>query len=155
MTETRAHNASCACGAAAFDVDGAPLLRAFCHCEICQAFNQAPFGDITLYRARDVGPPSDEVVEYRSWQPPGLVLRGQCRSCGKPALEKLRLPGLPKILIVPTANLRDQAQVPGASLHMFYHRRVAEVDDALPKYSGFLGSQLGFSRHLLPALWRR
>lgn len=148
------HNASCSCGATQFDVQGAPLLRAFCHCEICQAFNQAPYADITLFRARDVQVPAEQLVDYKSWQPPGLVLRGQCKACGKPAIERMRLPGLPKMLIVPTANLQDASQIPGASLHIFYHRRHADADDKLPKYSGYLASQLGFMRHLIPALMR-
>lgn len=147
--------AQCDCGATRFYVSGPALLRAYCHCTICQAYNQGPFADVCLFRAQDVEVPPAEQVSFKSWQPPGLVLRGQCTACSKPALEKLRMPGLPKLVLVPSANLADSVDVPQPKLHMFYNSRVADMDDKLPKYNGYLASQMGYMRHMLPILFKR
>ncbi len=142
----------CECGNTKASIHGPALMRGFCHCTICQEFNQAPFADITLFRTRDIEGPADGQVNYRCWKKPQLVLRGVCKDCGKPAVEQMKLPGLPRITIVPTANLAGP--VPEPSLHVFYQSRVADIDDDLPKVSGFLRSQMRFSQHLLSALLR-
>jgi hypothetical protein len=36
--------------------------------------------------------------------------------------------------IVPSANICDPALLPKPALHIFYNRRVADVDDDLPKF---------------------
>ena len=148
-------NALCHCGVVAFSIHGAPRLHGYCHCTICQAFNEAPFADITLFRQRDVTLPSEELLDYQFYTSPPMVRRGKCKACGKPAVETLSLPLLPKLVIVPTANIRDAALVPPPSIHMFYHRRQAEVQDNVPKYEGYLRSQLAFGRRLIGSLLRR
>ena len=148
-------NASCQCGHAAFVILGEPLLHGYCHCTVCQAFNEAPFADITLFRARDVILPAEGDVDYRYYSSPGLVSRGKCVACGKPAVETMKLPLMPGVVIVPTANIRDPGLVPPPSLHIFYHRRQMEVVDDLPRYQGYVRSQLAFSWRLVRALLRR
>lgn len=148
-------NAQCSCGATQFEVKGPALMRGYCHCTICQEFNQADFADITLFKAADVDMPPQEQVDMRCYKKPQLALRGKCKDCGQPAVEKMEVPGLPKMVIVPTANLADSVAVPEPSLHIFYHRRKAEHDDGLPKYSGFLRSQLAFASRLIAALLKR
>lgn len=153
MTDTRA--IACPCGAARYTATGAPLLRAFCHCTICQRFNHADRGDITLFRARDVRTEADDTVEYRAWKQPPLVRRGTCRECNRPAVEKLHILPLPRIVIVPTVNLRGDAPLPEPRLHIFYDRRVADAQDDLPKHAGYLPSQIAFGTTLLRALATR
>ncbi|RZO83357.1 MAG: hypothetical protein EVA65_14330 [Oceanococcus sp.] len=144
--------AQCGCGQTRFRVHGAPLLRALCHCMICQEFNRAPFADIALYRGRDVDMPADGQVKFNAWRAPPAVQRGRCAACDNPAIEYLSMPLMPTLVIVPVANLPDELDLPAPSLHMFYHSRVADIDDGLPKYSGYWRSQLGFGRHLLPRM---
>lgn len=145
-------NCQCACGHAKFRVSGQPILRAYCHCTICQSFNHAPYADITLFRPGDVEMPAADLVEYKTLRPPPAVQRGVCASCGKPAIEYLQIFPMPKLVIVPSANIRDTGLVPTPSLHIFYNRRVADIDDGLPKYEGYWKSQLAFGRHLIGAL---
>lgn len=142
----------CACGSVRFSFEGPPLLRAYCHCQICQEFNCSARADIVLCRRSLLDLPADSPVDYRTYQWPGLVQRGRCRSCGKPAIEFLRMPLFPELAIIPSANCQQPPALPEASFHMFYHRRAADADDDLPRYSGYLGSQLGFLSHLLRAL---
>lgn len=149
------NNASCQCGEAAFRIEGQPLMRGYCHCTICQRFNEAPFADITIFRRRDVVLPEAARVAYQNYTSPPMVNRGKCVACGKPAVETLSLPLMPDLVIVPSANIEDASLLPAAGMHIFYDTRQADVDDALPKYSGFVRSQLAFSWRLLKALMRR
>ncbi len=155
MSEPAHHNGQCGCGAARFTVHGHPLLRAFCHCTICQVFNGAPYADITLFRGRDVVLPEQGQVEFSTYRPPPAARRGKCVDCGGPAVELLKLPLAGELVIIPSMNIADNSFVPDPALHIFYHRRVADIDDDLPKYQGYWRSQLEFSRRLLPALLYR
>lgn len=126
-------------------------MRAYCHCTICQQFNNGPYADVSIYRAQAVRLPEPESLEYKTYRPPPAVQRGACKSCGSPAVEVMQITALPKLVIVPTMNVPD-ACVIDPVMHMFYNRRVAAVADDLPKYSGYLQSQLGFGRKLLLAM---
>jgi hypothetical protein len=55
---------SCACGRSTITLRGEPLLRVACHCTLCQRFNNAPFGDIVLFRDRDVQTTSGTALRY-------------------------------------------------------------------------------------------
>ena len=145
---------ACECKHTRFTAHGQPLLRAFCHCTICQAFNNAPFADITLFHTPDVDMPATDQVLFNTHRPPPAVQRGVCRDCGRPAIEVLQIFPLPKLIIVPSANIRDASVLPTPSLHVFYHRRVADIDDGLPKFAGYWKSQLAFGHRVLGALRR-
>ena len=80
-----------------------------------------------------------------------MVQRGKCKSCNKPAIELLAMPMAPALTIIPTANILNKEFVPEVSFHSFYHRRIKDSDDAFPKYSGFLKSQVMFMLHLFKA----
>ena len=153
MTENQ-HQCQCSCGETKFIVNGLPLMRGFCHCSICQEYNQAPFADISVYRARDVVLHDPQSVEYKAYKPPPAVQRGKCKSCGKPAIETMHIFPLPKLVIIPTINLHKECLIDPA-LHVFYDRRVSEIEDDLPKYNGYLKSQLAFGKKLVAALMRR
>lgn len=143
----------CQCAETKITVSGKPVARAICHCTICQEFNQAPFADITAFYADDVQVPEGSNIEFKTYtKSPTAVPRGKCKQCGNPAIETMDIPGFPKMILIPSNNFDDQSFLPAPALHMFYHRRVADLDDATPKYSSFLSSQLGFVRHLIPAL---
>lgn len=147
----------CPCQQTRYTVTGPALLRAVCHCTLCQQFNRADYADIVIYRERDVQMPPEGQVAYETLRPPPAVQRGRCAACGKPAVERFAAPGLPRLVIVPVANVAEPQGLPPVALHMFYNRRRADVAEAegLPTYSGYWPSQLGFMRHLLPRLLRR
>lgn len=145
-------NAHCPCGSVSYEVVGKPLVRVFCHCTICQRLNNAPYADITLFRASDVILPQEKDLEYHAEMFPPILQRGKCLTCNGIAVETINLFPVPKMIVVPSGNLDDQSMVPNASLHIFYDTRVKDIDDDLPKYSGYLKSQLAFSRKLLGAM---
>lgn len=155
MSEASAQfSGHCQCGRARFSIAGRPLLRAYCHCLICQEFNQADFADITVFYRKDVSLEREESVLFRVYKQPPLVRRGKCRTCGMPAIERLNIPLMPRMAIVPSRNIEDARLLPEPSLHIFYHRRKADAQDDLPKYSGFLNSQSRFSIALAGAMLR-
>jgi len=148
-------NCHCPCGENRFNVSGKPLIRVFCHCTICQAFYQGPFSDITFFRIQDVTEPQDNHVTYNKiWIPP-FIRRGKCVNCGKPVIGYLEIFPLPKLAIVASANIYDKALVPEPSLHIFYDTRVADIDDKLPKYSGYLKSEFAIGRRVIASLLHR
>ena len=143
----------CQCGAAAFSVQRPPLMRFICHCTVCQRFNDAPLADMVVLLTKGVVPPPEGTVHFDTYRPPPAVQRGKCASCDKPAVEFMRLPLYPGLTFVPTANFADAALLPEPCMHVFYEKRVADIDDALPKYQGYMKSQLAFARAIYPAWW--
>lgn len=148
-------NASCQCNHVQFEIKGPPLVRGYCHCTICQEFNQAPFADITLYRYKDVAMPSADHVNYKAYAKPEIVQRGKCAQCNKPAVEYAHMGPLGKVVIVPSENVKDSALLPEPSMHLFYNRRKADANDALPKYDGYLRSQVAFMKKVIGGLLTR
>lgn len=144
----------CPCGAVAFSAQRPPLMRFICHCTICQRFNDASHADMVVLLTDDVVPPPDGSVNFGTYRPPPAVQRGKCASCDKPAIEFMRLPIYPGLTFVPTANFPDAQRLPEPCMHLFYEKRAADIDDALPKYQGYLKSQLAFARAVYPAWWR-
>lgn len=145
----------CECGENKFEITGEPIFRAICHCEICQEFNDAPFADITLYRTKDVDLPEQNTVEFKAYTSPPMAQRGKCKTCDKPTIEFLKIPVAPALTIVPTKNLSNTESLPEPTFHVFYHRRIQDSEDNLPKYSGYMKSQLAFMVRLIWALLRR
>jgi len=130
-------------------------MRFICHCTVCQRFNDAPSADMVVLLTDDVAPPPDGTVHFAAYRPPPAVQRGKCASCDKPAIEFMRLPLFPKLAFVPAANFSDISWLPEPCMRTFYDKRVADADDALPRYEGYLKSQLAFARALYPGWWRR
>lgn len=148
------HTGSCRCGTARFSIVGRPLLRAYCHCLICQEFNESDYADVTVFYGKDVSLVDEGTVIFRVHQQPPLLKRGKCTSCGKPAMERLNIPLMPSMAVVPSYNIEDAAFLPKPAFHMFYHRRKADLSDNLPKHSGFLNSQSRFGLAVAMAMLR-
>lgn len=146
-------NSHCSCGSTRFSIKGQPLLRAYCHCTICQTFNQASYADITLFKSSDVIKPQKGMVEFKSYKSPAILQRGRCISCGGAAIEYLKVPLL-ELIVVPSKNIHEESFVPAPSLHIFYNRRVSDIHDSLPKYSGYIKSQLAFGHALFASMLR-
>lgn len=145
----------CQCGNTKFTIQGKPIVRMFCHCTICQEFNNAAYSDVTIFLSKGVHLYDKEKVNFKKYKSPPAVQRGKCATCNKPAIELLDLPLFPSLAIIPSENIPPGQFLPEPSNHIFYHRRVADISDALPKHSGFIKSQMAFSAKLLPGIFRR
>lgn len=144
-------HAACQCGASRFQVKALPVARFICHCRVCQAYTGKPFNDVTVLRARDVVMPDPASVGWRRWRLPPNIRRGSCLACGKPVIETAGIGPL-KLVFVPTDNYSDPAVLPAPAMHIFWHRHLVEVDDGLPRFSGYLNSELQVLRLLVGGL---
>ena len=108
---------------------------------------------MSIFRAADVSITDEAAVVFKSYQKPPLVRRGKCVGCQSSTHEKVSIPGLPKLIIVAT-ELLPPALKTRPLMHMFYHRRVKDVSDNVPRLNGFVKSQSAFMFELLRSLWR-
>ncbi|UCH46720.1 MAG: GFA family protein [Betaproteobacteria bacterium] len=132
--------ASCVCGAVQITMHGRALSRFYCHCSICQRLNKAPFGDpVFVWRWNvHVEDPTQLTWKRYRWLPINLN-RGTCQTCGTLILEHLA--ATPMSVVIGRA-WEDPQLLPPAWGHIFYESRVADVDDGLPKRSGYMSSEL-------------
>jgi hypothetical protein len=149
MTSAEPSVCQCPCGAVRYRVTAAPLFRIICHCSICQRFNDAPLADVLVYRAAAVEQPAPGSVVFDTYRPPPNVQRGHCARCHRAAIERLSVPLLPELVVVPVPVHPAPGSLPEPVGHMFYDSRVEDVDDGRPKHAGYLRSQLAFGKHLL------
>jgi hypothetical protein len=154
-TKTLKQLCQCECGTTKFTIIGEPIVRIACHCKICQEFNKAAYADITIFLSKDVILEDIKTVSLRKYKSPPAVKRGTCIDCGKPAIEFLDLPLFPSLTIIPSQLIPYGPLLPKLSAHIFYHRRVADIEDELPKISGSVKSQLALSKKLLPGIFNK
>jgi len=146
---------ACLCGASRFTVAGNPIGRFFCHCTICQKVYGKPFADVAYFRADAVAPPVGQPVEFRRYRPPPAIRRGICERCRNPVVGFLTMaPGL-TVAFVPSQNFPRPAELPEPDRHIFYHRRVANIADSVPKLSGYWPSLTHVTRTILADLFQR
>lgn len=151
MSES-ALTAQCSCGRVSYKLTGPAATRILCHCTYCQAFNNAAYGDVIIYNAKHVEYDKSNPVEFTTYSKPPAVQRGKCKHCGDATIEFFNVPLGPKMVMVPAVMLNKPTTEP--AFHMYYHRRVANIKDALPKYSGWIKNQLA-SLRLVKAVLRK
>jgi hypothetical protein len=145
----------CACGESRFEIDGTPLTRFVCHCTICQSYTGGAYSDVTTFWAGAVSIPAEFPVTFKKYRPPPNVSRGLCQRCGNPVVEFMTLAPFVRVSFVPTRNIPDAQKLPPPSAHIFYHRRVKDIEDSVPKITGYWSSELAVTRQILAGLLRR
>ena len=138
----------CPCGSTRFDIRGEPMLRFYCHCTICQQQYDAPYVDVTLYRANEVVRPPGQEIVFARYKRFGAVDRGRCPDCAKPILSTMG-EGEKGYAFVAARNYLDADALPPAQMHVFYGTRVADVADDLPKYGNALTSRYAFIKRMM------
>ena len=109
---------------------------------------------MTAFWGSSVQLPEPCDIEFRRYRLPPALRRGTCPECQAPVLGFLRLAPLMQLAFVPTRNLLEQESLPEPAMHVFYHRHVAEVLDALPKIEGYWPSELAVTRLVMSGLLR-
>jgi hypothetical protein len=145
-------NVSCLCSEQRVEVTGEPVLRFKCHCLICQKVYGKPFSDVVVVKSSQVSMPPDSSIEFTRHSLPPAVNRGVCPSCNKPVVAFLPLAPFFGLAFIAAENFPESVELPEPVVHLFYHRRIEDANDSLPKSSGYLGSQWAVARHLVPAL---
>ena len=154
MLSTAPMTFSCPCRAAQFTVRARPLTRFICHCQICQSVYKAPFADVTAFLGGALSVSTPDKVTFKRLRAPPAVNRGICTECGSPVVGFLRLAPFFRLGFVPTRNLAGLSGTPEPKLHIFYHRRVADVPDTLPKVSGYWASEFAVMGAVIKSLLR-
>lgn len=142
---------ACRCGACSYEVHTPPKARFRCHCLICQAFNGKPYADVVAVRAKDVVLENADNISFKKYRPLPNFNRGLCRTCGGPVVEIAGFWPF-KVMFIPAENFAPEAGLPPAQMDIFYHRRVLEMSDSLPKYSGYLQSELAVGKMIISGL---
>ena len=143
---------SCACQSNTYTINNQPVGRFICHCTICQEFTGQAYNDVTVLLKSDVSDLNLIRTKFRRWKLPPNISRGLCTRCHKPSIE-MGLAG--NLILVPTTNYPDVAALPAPTMHLFYNRRVEDMDDDLPKYNGFVQSQAMLIKALAKGLYSR
>jgi hypothetical protein len=145
---------ACPCGAARFFVRERPRARILCHCNVCQSVYRARFADVSVMWGGDIVLADEAAVTFRRYRAPPALRRGTCSTCGAPVVGFLGLAPFVRLAFVPSRNIPDPHALPAPAMHIFYHRRLADIEDDLPKHFGYWASQSAVARLLLPALFR-
>lgn len=146
---------SCRCGSSQVAVDGEPIGRFICHCLVCQAVYKKPYADVTAFEARSVVPVKCESITFKKYRYPPAVDRGLCSSCGDPVVGFMSAPLLPRRAFVPSTYIEQDPKAPALLRHIFYHRRVRDIADKIPKISGYWPSELFLVGMIYLGLFRR
>ncbi len=145
----------CPCGAVKMRLTQRPKTRFFCHCAICQAVYGKDYADISVVWAWNVAVEDISQIEFKRYRYiPVSVKRGICKSCRNPVLGYMMLLPFLNIAFIPGFMFQEQSHVPQSRGHIFYHSRKRDVEDGLPKHSGYLRSEWAATRYILSGLLR-
>ena len=143
---------SCSCYSNTYTINKQPIGRFICHCRICQEFTGQDYNDVTVLLKPDVSNLNLIKTSFRRWKLPPNIRRGLCTRCYKPSIE-MALGG--NLILIPTSNYPNPEVLPEPAMHLFYNRRVEDIDDGLPKYNGSVQSQAMMVKALAQGLIRR
>lgn len=139
-------NAQCQCGANQIEFSSLPITRFICHCLVCQKYTGKPYSDVCVFIHNQIKTMQIKDTQFKRYKLPPNIRRGICQYCQQPSIEF----GLfNQLVIIATSNLQQQECLPPAQMHIFYHRHLHKFDDHLPKYNGFIYSQVMTSKLLL------
>ena len=151
-SEFTPQDGSCSCYSNTYTINHEPIVRFVCHCTICQDYTGKAYNDVTVLLKSDLSELNIDKTRFRRWKMPPNISRGLCKYCHKPSIE-MAVGG--NLVLVPTDNYPNPDALPEPSMHLFYNRRVNDIDDGLPKYEGFVQSQTMASKALAQGLYKR
>ena len=128
MSESKLEG-GCQCGAIRYQVTGAPVMTAICHCSMCRRANAAPAVAWAMYQAPQVTFTSGPKFYASSDE----AQRGFCGVCGTQiSFTATFIPGLIDL----TIGSMDQPDSVKPQFHYWYSKHLAWVEfaDALPRY---------------------
>ena len=142
---------SCKCGKSKIRLTGKPITRFICHCQICQKVYKQGFADIVVLKKENVHLVSSQVLNFKKFRRMPAVNRGICVSCSQPMVGFMQLAPFINVAFVPAMHFKtiDLNQIVLPFAHSFYHRRVQNIDDNLPKIQGYWPSQVMVGKEIL------
>ena len=124
----------CHCGAICYELNGAPMHHALCHCSDCRRHAGAPMVGWMMFKSEQVSVKSGAAKVYQSST---HGRRHFCNACGT-GLFYTNDQMLPGITDVQSGTLDDPDAVP-AQLHIQTAERISWMKDAhaLPEFERF------------------
>ncbi|TBR40421.1 MULTISPECIES: GFA family protein [Dyella] len=141
IVKTIHQRSACACGASGTHIDGATVARFVCHCRICQSLYQQPWADVVVFRPGAITLSVPNELTFRQYRAFPALNRGVCAACGSPVAAFTPGASLIGLAFVPSRTFEHPEDLPPATQHIFYDSRVADVEDDLPKVSGYWPSE--------------
>lgn len=123
----------CQCGAVRYEITGAPMVTAICHCTTCRRANGAPVVAWAMFEKGQVQFATEQPKKFAA---SSEVQRGFCAKCGTPiSFEAEYIPGLIDITV---GSFNDPEAVK-PTLHYWHSRHLswAEFADSLPRFPEF------------------
>ena len=123
----------CQCGAVRYQIAGAPVVVAICHCTMCRRANAAPAVAWAMFQQAQVAFTQQTPASYASSPE---AKRGFCSSCGTQiSFTATYIPGLIDI----TVGSLDRPEALTPALHYWDSRRLPWVRfaDDLPRHAEF------------------
>lgn len=130
----------CMCGAVRYATHGEPSRVLHCHCRSCRTHTGAPVATLAVFRADQVAFEGEARTIFAS--SPG-VGRAFCGRCGTTLTWETDFGDEGPICAVHVSTFDDPEAIRPTG-HSFYAERLSwfEVDDALPRYEGFVAGGL-------------
>jgi hypothetical protein len=145
-------SAKCACHKSKITVHSKPFARFMCHCTICQNLYKKPYADFVVVNAKHVQQEKGDHLEYAKYRLPPALNRGICSECHAPLLGKLRIAPFVQLAFIPSDRFEDPNQLPEPQGHIFYHSRAKDIEDDLPKISGYWKSELAVTSAVIKGM---
>jgi len=145
---------SCPCGKSKFQALAYPFARFICHCSICQQLYKSAFADATVLWWRDILIPKKHDIQFKKYRAfPGLN-RGVCSDCKSPVIASMGY-GPARIAITSAQNFPNISELLAPQMHIFYDKCQSKINDKLPKYSGYLSSEIATTNLILRGMFCR
>jgi hypothetical protein len=130
MAEERIEG-GCQCGAVRYEVRGAPVMVALCHCSMCRRASAAPAVAWAMFQEAQVRFAGGAPAQYAS---SAEARRGFCAACGTPvSFTASFIPGLIDI----TVGSLDHPEAMPPTFHYWDSRRLPwlKLSDDLPRHA--------------------
>jgi len=145
----------CNCGAVKVCIKPTSMFRTYCHCTYCQKSTGKAYADEIISLAKDVIVEGRDAIIFTKNNALFPMQRGMCQACKAPVLSYAALlPGL-KVAVMPTLLCGPAVIIPKAVAHVFYHRKIRDIEDNLPKLNSYLSSQLVTVKFVILLLYKR
>ncbi|TGO70651.1 hypothetical protein BELL_0690g00050 [Botrytis elliptica] len=135
------YEGGCHCGRVKYQLSRErPLSAKFCHCTTCQVLHGAPFQWAAIFHKEDINftHGHHDLGWYESEEKTTrhkLPCKVSCAYCRTPIMDE----GRNMILLFPSLikfKNQEEKEKFNPTCHMFYSRRLVDIPDGLPKWTG-------------------
>ena len=135
------YRAACFCGSVRYEVSADPVDAKLCHCKACQTLHGAPLQWAAIFHKHHVRFTAglDQLRFFNSEQGKNeriLPCKVSCKKCGTPIADEGRRMWLAFPTLFDFGQGRGTPAAFKPTCHIFYGRRVLDISDHLPKWSG-------------------